>query len=205
MTRTHSQPGCETDPDVSPGGESWISPDDCPTWVDREALYQQFRPLVNSLLRRYGKTPELKQDLSGEIYYRFCRLVEAYDPSRGIPICAYVARMLSQSVFNYVRDYWRGESRLVQLPDEHQLEETIGAVATPAYEDSLIAEELRSALPAAIARLPHRQRLVVVWRYYDNRSFEEIAEELQVKPATVRSLLRHGIAALRIRFREISR
>ena len=45
--------------------------------------------------------------------------------------------------------------------------------------------------------MPHRQRLVLVWRYYDERSYEEIAAQLQIKPATARSLLRHAVAALR--------
>jgi DNA-directed RNA polymerase specialized sigma24 family protein len=37
----------------------------------------------------------------------------------------------------------------------------------------------------------------VLWRYYESRSFEEIAEILQVRPSTVRSLLRHGVNRLR--------
>jgi RNA polymerase sigma factor (sigma-70 family) len=101
-------------------------------------------------------------------------------------------------MFNYVRDYWRGESRYLPLEtgEGESVERQLPAVEEN-WDENLVAEEVKDALPAAIARLPHRQRLVVVWRYYDARSFEEIAEQLQVKPATVRSLLRHGIAALR--------
>jgi RNA polymerase sigma factor (sigma-70 family) len=176
---------------------TWVGPDECPANPDREALYEQFQPLVGSLLRRYGKTVELRKDLTGEIYYQFCRLVAAYDPARGIPVCAYLHNMLKQSVFNYVRDYWRKESRYIQLDQDQRDAAAETPNAGPAPVDCVIAQEIRGALPAAIAQLPHRQRLVVVWRYYDGRSFDEIAEQLRVKPATARSLLRHGVNALR--------
>jgi RNA polymerase sigma factor (sigma-70 family) len=174
-----------------------LGADECPTEVDRDALYDQFQPLVGSLLRKYGKTVELRKDLRGEIYYQFCRLVNAYDPSQGIPIRAYLHNMLKQSVFNYVRDYWRKESRFIQLEESQQVETLGDSVVADSCLDELISQELRSALPSAIAKLPHRQRLVVVWRYYDGRTFEDIAEQFRLKPATARSLLRHGIAHLR--------
>ena len=65
------------------------------------------------------------------------------------------------------------------------------------WDRHLMTQEVLHALPAAIAKLPPRQRQVVVWRYYESRSFEEIAATLRVRPATARSLLRHGLNNLR--------
>ena len=48
--------------------------------AERESLYADMQPLVRHLLHRYGQDPELRQDLEGEIYCRFCQLLEAYDP-----------------------------------------------------------------------------------------------------------------------------
>lgn len=197
MPATHQTSAGGRDEIINP--HILVGAGDCPTEIDREALYQQFQPLIAALIRRYGKDAELRLDLRGEIYYHFSCLVDAYDPQRGIPLVAYLTRMLSQRVFNYVRDYWRTEFRH-QLTDVEFLEETNAGTTGP--EDCLermAAEEVTSALPAAIGLLPYRQRLVLVWRYYDGRSFAEIAEELQVKEATVRSLLRHGVNALRKR------
>jgi RNA polymerase sigma factor (sigma-70 family) len=151
-------------------------------------------------MRRYGTTPELRKDLRGEIYYQFRLLVDSYDLERGIPIAAYLTHMLSQRVFNYVRDYWRGESRYVHLEPE-LLEGMLGGRSDVdrGCEDTLQAQEVLEALPAAIAALPHRQRLVLVWRYYDERPFEDIAVDLGIQPVTVRSLLRHAVNSLRNR------
>jgi RNA polymerase sigma factor (sigma-70 family) len=49
----------------------------------------------------------------------------------------------------------------------------------------------------ALGRLPHRQRVALVLRYYEDRPDAEIAELLGCWPATVRSLVRRGLAALR--------
>lgn len=49
----------------------------------------------------------------------------------------------------------------------------------------------------ALADLPVRQRAALVLRYYEDRPEAEIAEILGCRPATVRSLVRRGLAALR--------
>jgi RNA polymerase sigma-70 factor (sigma-E family) len=49
----------------------------------------------------------------------------------------------------------------------------------------------------ALVRLPYRQRAALVLRYYEDRPDDEIAEVLGCRPATVRSLIHRGLAALR--------
>jgi RNA polymerase sigma-70 factor (sigma-E family) len=49
----------------------------------------------------------------------------------------------------------------------------------------------------ALARLPFRQRAALVLRFYEDRTAEEIATALGCRPATARSLLHRGTAALR--------
>jgi RNA polymerase sigma factor (sigma-70 family) len=48
-----------------------------------------------------------------------------------------------------------------------------------------------------VAKLPYKQRVAVVLRYYEDRPDEEIAEVLSCRPATVRSLLHRGLQTLR--------
>lgn len=177
-----------------------LSEEPCPSHPDKAALYEQLQPLIKRLLYRYGKTTELRLDLRGEIYYQFSQLVDSYQPERGIPIRAYLTRMLCQRVFNYVRDFWRAESHYVAFgSDAIDLLESIPDTNGAEWDEVLVADEILNTLPAAVGRLPHRQRLVVVWRYYDNLTFGEIAQRLGVKEATARSLLRHAIASLRSR------
>jgi RNA polymerase sigma factor (sigma-70 family) len=62
-------------------------------------------------------------------------------------------------------------------------------------EDStgLGADELSDALAA----LPDRQRAALVLRYYQGLSEQEVAEALDVRPGTAKSLVHRGLANLR--------
>ena len=169
-----------------------------PCAIERESLFADFQPLVRRLVRQYGEDPELRQDLAGEIYCRFCTLLDSYDSSRGIPLRAYLVRTLTASVYTYTRSQWRRQHREISLDGSPAIGET-AHTADPSgqWDHELMTQEVLKALPEAISQLPLRQRQVVIWRYYETRSFEEIAVMLHVRPATARSLLRHGLNNLR--------
>jgi RNA polymerase sigma-70 factor (sigma-E family) len=59
------------------------------------------------------------------------------------------------------------------------------------------AEPELEHLADALARLPERQRAVLVLRYYIGCSEAEIADALGCRPGTVKSLSSRGLAALR--------
>lgn len=168
---------------------------------EREALYGEFQPLVRRLIRQYGEDVELRQDLPGEIFRRFCSVLEAYDPSRGIPLRPYIVCNLSSSVYTFVRSHWRRRRREVNMDPELEAgAEAMAEDCTPAWDRALQNQEVLKALPEAISRLSPRQRMVVIARFYEARSFEDIAETLNICPATARSLLRHGLNNLRRHF-----
>jgi RNA polymerase sigma-70 factor (sigma-E family) len=58
-----------------------------------------------------------------------------------------------------------------------------------------------ASMLAEIAKLPRRQRAVLVLRYYEDRSDAEIAELLGCAPGTVRAYASRALAALRVELR----
>jgi RNA polymerase sigma-70 factor (sigma-E family) len=56
----------------------------------------------------------------------------------------------------------------------------------------------RDAIVAELAKLPRRQRAVLVLRYYEGLSDPEIAEALGCRPSTVRGYACRALAALRV-------
>jgi RNA polymerase sigma-70 factor (ECF subfamily) len=140
----------------------------------------------------------MRQDLEGEIYWRFCRLLDAYDPARGIPLRPYLVRQLTASIYTFARHGWRRQRREVSLDgSDGAIHAIIGEDPSREWDERLAMEQVATGLPEAISRLPERQRQVVIWRYYEDRSFEEISGLLGIQPATARSLLRHGLNNLR--------
>ena len=74
----------------------------------------------------------------------------------------------------------------------------LGDVPDAAAEDAGLQRSAdRDALRRALAALPPGQRAVLVLRYLEDMAYDEIAELLGCRPATVRSQAMRGLAALR--------
>ena len=178
---------------VSVLNDSYTSP------LSREKLFAEFQPLVRRLLRRYGTNEEVRQEMVGEIYYRFCRLIDAYDPKRGIPLRPYVVTALSASVHTYARQCWTHSTRIAPLEAaDGSTAKILSSDPTADWDRKLQLQQLQAALPGAFGQISDRQRQIVVWRYYEGLSYDEIAERLSIRPASVRSLLSHGLKNLRV-------
>jgi RNA polymerase sigma-70 factor (sigma-E family) len=100
---------------------------------------------------------------------------------------AYVRRIIyREHVSLWRRMWWRRETAVAEPP------EPAGGGSDPAG-DSVQRLVLRDAL----LRLPPRQRAVVVLRYLEDRSEQEVAEILGCTPGTVGSQASRALAKLR--------
>lgn len=192
----------KTSAERHPASLSNLSPDPAvlDAVPDRDALYKEFAPLVRRLIRQYGENPAMREDLQGEIYCRFCALLEQYDPHRGVPLRAYLVRQLSASIYLFARRHWvRQRRELLIEPDLHLDLPMSSQDPTPLWDQELMHKQFSVELHHAMSRLSERQRRIIEWRYYEQRSSEEIGALLNVQPATARSLLRHAINTLRKR------
>jgi len=96
---------------------------------------------------------------------------------------AYVRTMLVRTYLNERRLAW-ARVRLVRDTPERA-----------SSDDSGIED--RHVVRAALARLPRRQRAVLVLRFLDDRPVEEVAEMLGCSSGTVKSHTSRGLASLR--------
>ncbi|MEU5091678.1 SigE family RNA polymerase sigma factor [Streptomyces sp. NPDC021356] len=98
---------------------------------------------------------------------------------------AYVRRVMARAAARSARRRWWGERPVDQLPE------------TPVAGDVSATVAERSRLEAALARLPARQRAVVVLRYYQDLSERQVADALGCPVGTARSHAARGVARLR--------
>jgi RNA polymerase sigma-70 factor (sigma-E family) len=96
---------------------------------------------------------------------------------------AYVRRILVNTYSSWWRRKWNGESPTEVLP-EVRLHD--------------VAEHPVAELRSALARLPKRQRAVVVLRYFDDLSEAETARLMGCSAGTVKSQASKALAKLRI-------
>ncbi|MGI4894008.1 MAG: SigE family RNA polymerase sigma factor [Janthinobacterium lividum] len=89
-----------------------------------------------------------------------------------------------------VTDRWRLRGR---RPKEVELAQW----HAPTVADGAAARAERSGVVAALGRLPPRQRAVIVLRYFEDWSEEQIADHLDCSRGTVKSQASKGLATLR--------
>ena len=97
----------------------------------------------------------------------------------------YVYRVLVNSHVSSLRKFWHREIPSTAAPE-------------PSGDGRLDAAETRTVLLAALARLPPRQRAVIVLRFFEDLTEQQTAEILGCTVGTVKSQTSKALAKLRI-------
>jgi RNA polymerase sigma-70 factor (sigma-E family) len=172
---------------VSPQSEvATVEPAEGPA-VDAAASFEEYVATRGAALVRFAvlltgddhRAEDLVQDVLARAYLRW-RMVGHTD----LPDL-YLRRML----VNASRSWWRRRSNQ-ELPVERTLE-------LPAAGDIGMESAERDAMWRLISRLPHRQRAVLVLRYYEDLDDATIAQILNCSAATVRTHAMRGLTTLR--------
>lgn len=127
----------------------------------------------------------LGEDVYQETLHRLAARWSRVDSPR-----AYCRQVMHNIVIDQLRVRRRQvpEIRLVDAYDN----------SDPRADDPAAAAELRPALLAALRTLTPQQRTIVVLRYFDDRSENDVAELLGVSPGTVKSTASRAMAHLRV-------
>jgi RNA polymerase sigma-70 factor (ECF subfamily) len=156
-----------------------------------ELVTRHHGPLLGYLYRLVGGDRQLSEDLVQETLLRVLRQ-GTYQPARPFKPWLYtIATNLARDHFKSaaVRQGWRGgdeEKTLLHLYD-----------SPPGPEERALAAEQDCEVRAAIAQLREEYRIVVVLRFYQGFSLQEIAETLHIPLGTVKSRLSVGVHRLR--------
>jgi RNA polymerase sigma-70 factor (sigma-E family) len=131
-----------------------------------------------------GLAEDVVQEVLIRAYGRWERIASLDQPE------AYLRRMVTNEYLSWRRRW----SRVTPHADP----EASGDDATRAGPDHAALHAERDALRQELARLPRRQRAVLVLRYYEHLTDAEIAEVLGCPAGTVRSLASRALHALRV-------
>ncbi len=114
---------------------------------------------------------------------------------------AWLRQLLLNNVADFTRMYRQTAKRRVGL--EAALEGTSGegvagrlAAETPSPSGEAIEQEQVRAVQQALARLPEDYRRVIVYRYQEERSFEEIGQLMNLSPNAARKLWLRAVKRL---------
>jgi RNA polymerase sigma-70 factor, ECF subfamily len=155
-----------------------------------EEVVRRYQRRVYSTALRILRRHDLADDVTQEAFIRAHRALASYDLAR--PFGPWMCRIAANLAINHVRS---PEAREEEL-DEAALAERPSAGAGPL--GALLEKEARDVLEDAIGALPAEQRAVFVLRTFEDLSYKEIAEALDLEVGTVMSRLSRAREKLRL-------
>jgi RNA polymerase sigma-70 factor (ECF subfamily) len=156
-----------------------------------EALYYRYRDWVARLAFRFTGNREDALDVLQETFAYLLRKLPGLRLSARMTTFLYPAvKHLSLAAVRKRRAYQSDRSDLSDLSDSSALSQ----VPAPPAEDAAAA---RAELAAVMAALPETHREVVLMRFVDDMSLQEIADALGIPLGTVKSRLHNALETLR--------
>jgi RNA polymerase sigma-70 factor (ECF subfamily) len=140
----------------------------------RELVERYQRPLFTLVLRMLGNRQDA-EDVTQAVFGRVFRDLESYDPTHRF--FSWVYRMAVNGALNAQRD----RKSLVTIEDHTDLPVLAGGV-----DEALAVEE---QVHQALSALKPDDRTIVVLRYFQSLSYDEIAALLGIPAKTVKSRL----------------
>lgn len=145
-----------------------------------EEIVKRYQRRVYAVALRIVRRHDVADDVAQEAFLRAHRALDSFDRTR--PFGPWICRIAANLAVNHVRS---PEAREEGLPDGHA--ETPAAAAGPL--ERVLEDEAQRVLAAALDRLPREQRAVLVLRVFEELSYREIADALDLSMGTVMSRL----------------
>ncbi len=160
----------------------------------RRLFEQRFAELYR-FAYRYVRSSEVAKDLVHEAFLRLWRQRSQVDLA-GPSARSYVYTIVRYQALDHLRrrrveDRWRQEYAAPIMAEQ-------GALLAPTDpEQELAATEIRGTIGRALDALPQRQQQVLLLRWRDQASYDEIAKALGISPKTVAVHLARATQRLR--------
>lgn len=153
-----------------------------------EDIYQEYYSRVLQYIRK--RVPHLydAEELVGDIFTNFYRSKDTYDPSR----CS-VSAWLYVLAGNRLKNYYRDKKVCLSVEEIDVLE--LSTQEDP--EEIYLLAQKREELLRALETLPVRERSIIIKKYYQNKTSEEIAREMNLTPVNVRVILKRSLKKLK--------
>jgi RNA polymerase sigma-70 factor (ECF subfamily) len=161
-----------------------------------EKLIERHQALVvGTVARMLGSNSDV-EDLAQQVFLRVWRSAGRYVARA--KFTTWLLKITRNLVFNEMRRTKRHahvpmqpEGQVEQIPVKDE------SVQSPA--ESLLEKELQQAIESAIIELPATQRMALILRRYEDRSYEEIGDVLNLSVPAVKSVLFRARTELRAR------
>ena len=152
-------------------------------------LYDRFGAVAYGLALRVLRDRALAEDAVQEAFIAVWRQGDRYSPARG-SARTWILTLVHRRAVDLVR---RQERQPTAVADP----EPSGASGEGGADDAAVVRDERARVQAALAQLPHDQRVALELAYYGGLTQSELAARLGETVGTIKSRMFHGLRRLR--------
>jgi RNA polymerase sigma-70 factor (ECF subfamily) len=164
---------------------------------DMEAFKQimnKYNKIIYGFCFRYTGNREDAEDLSQDVFIKVYRNISSF--RRESKFSTWLYRLAVNTCLNHIR--WQKHEKINEMisisPDEKKDENRQSDIRDHAAnpEQEMLNKELGMIINKTVAQLNYKQRSVLILKDFQGRSYEEIAEIMNMNTGTVRSTLSRG-------------
>ncbi|MBQ0097880.1 MAG: sigma-70 family RNA polymerase sigma factor [Oscillospiraceae bacterium] len=150
----------------------------------KEKIYTEYYKKVFGYILEKVNNSTLAEDIAGDVFLKVYEKLDTFDESKS---------SLSTWIFTITRntliDYYRTRRVDEEIPEEFSEEFTV--------EDELCQSETLDELADALYTLSESERDVIIFHYYSDMSFKDIADKMDMSYSYVRYLHTNALKKLR--------
>ncbi|MEA4853381.1 MAG: sigma-70 family RNA polymerase sigma factor [Christensenella sp.] len=153
-------------------------------------VYAQFYGKVASYVHARIRNMEAAEDLIGDVFLRIVQKIESYDAQK-----ASVSTWVYTITHNMVCNYYRSTRGKEQTAKEETLPEAIQEEDALA---NLCSRETLQQLAQALLKLPERERILIVLRFYRGYTHKQTAQALHISETNSKFLQNKAMKSLKV-------
>jgi RNA polymerase sigma-70 factor, ECF subfamily len=161
-----------------------------------EQLVERHQMLVVGTVGRMLGSNSDVDDIAQQVFIRVWKSAGRYVPRA--KFTTWLLKITRNLVFNELRRSKRRAHIPIQMdPDAEEI--PLKDEGTQAPDAAALEKELQEAIDRAIAQLPDTQRMAVILRRYEDMSYDQISDVLEISVPAVKSVLFRARTELRER------
>ncbi len=147
-------------------------------------------PLLNLIYRFIGNSTDA-EDVLQEVFLKIYRAKERYKPTA--LLSTWIYKIATTTCIDYIRKYKKHNisiaSLIQQVYDNNQQGDNLPDVTAEPLDKVVEQKQVRQIIEQNIMLLPEKQRLALILRVYENKSYNEIAQIIGCSVSAVESLI----------------
>ncbi len=166
----------------------------------RELVERHQNRVIGTVAKMLGGDIE-SEDIAQQVFIRVWKSAGRYEPTA--KFTTWLFKITRNLVFNELRRRKRHPGQSLDTasnPEDRPMQAVDTSSKAP--DAALLDEEMQIAIQRAIDELPETQRMAIILRRYDEVSYEEIGEILELSVPAVKSVLFRARTELRQKLRK---